>query len=325
MSDLSLPGGAVGGGGEPLPSSGSTTNPANPAAESGTFTPKSNPNPNLNPDLASNSSPNPPILSQATTTTSSSPPSSSSSNLLLPTAFISDLSSGPIRSFLVANTSKDDITPRQVRDSLMNNPQVESLESKHFLKVNFQDKIQKKQISSAIKEVWESLGEYEEEVQEKKKAEKRDMELAMKLHMETNGSRSRKASSTASGSGSGSRKRKKIDSDMDDLDREEEEMNDERPASGKTKKKAKVKKPPKLGPDGKKLPPNPNNPFNRPLMLDAQMAEICGGHSVSPTLGLRGKEGSKGSWRGWNGLSGKCPTERVFNLPLELGTFFNSI
>lgn len=241
-----------------------------------------------------------PILTQTTSTSSPSASQDQAANSL-PPDFIEELSSGPIHQYLSQNTSKADLTPRQVRDALATLDSVKELQSKHNLSIDYGDKTQKKQLSNAIKTVWETLGELDSEDEPVSKADlKKDAALAWKLNKEMmaavrptrNG-----AQTTAAGKikkktrgtqtivekekekkkGKG-KKRTADDAIESDEDPDPEAQSGAGPSKPK-KKKTKTEKVPKEKKE--KKPPNPNSAFNRPLVLDAKMAEVCGADEVS--------------------------------------------
>ncbi|PWN19276.1 SWIB-domain-containing protein [Microstroma glucosiphilum] len=108
---------------------------------------------------------------------------------------------------------------------------------------------------------------------------KSDAALAAKLAQEwARPSRDTRAgSSTSSSRGGASKKRKQsVKSDPDDIDTEEDsdvESNARKSKSSASKKAKKVK-------SDKPRAANPNNPFNKPMLLDAAMAEICGAEEL---------------------------------------------
>lgn len=119
---------------------------------------------------------------------------------------------------------------------------------------------------------------------------KSDAALAAKLAQEwARPSRDTRAGSSTSSSRAGASKKRKqsVKSDPDDIDSEEDsdvENNARKSNSSASKRAKKVK-------SDKPRASNPNNPFNKPMLLDAAMAEICGAEEVSVTAGRqRGRE-----------------------------------
>jgi upstream activation factor subunit UAF30 len=113
----------------------------------------------------------------------------------------------------------------------------------------------------------------------------KDAEMAKALQAQFNADAA--AGPSTRGAANGSKKRKKTasTSKKDDIISSDEEVGGT-PSGSRRKKAASSKK--KKTTNGEEKPKNPNNPFNRPVLLSPAMAEICGGDQVSAG-GLRGR------------------------------------
>ncbi|PWN95787.1 SWIB-domain-containing protein [Tilletiopsis washingtonensis] len=105
----------------------------------------------------------------------------------------------------------------------------------------------------------------------------KDAEMAKALQAQFNADAA--AGPSTRGAANGSKKRKKTasTSKKDDIISSDEEVGGT-PSGSRKKKAASSKK--KKTTNGEEKPKNPNNPFNRPVLLSSAMAEICGGDQM---------------------------------------------
>ncbi|PWN35692.1 SWIB-domain-containing protein [Meira miltonrushii] len=88
--------------------------------------------------------------------------------------------------------------------------------------------------------------------------------------------RSSSSMSTSKAAPSGGKRSRKAEDTISDEEEDADVETIKKMASKKTTKKRKSIK----NEDGEKKPPNPNNPFNRPVILSEEMGRVCGGREM---------------------------------------------